>query len=390
MSSAARIGVVGTGFIATHFMKNLDRQGGFGVGRVLTRRPPAAIPGLPEGIATSSVDELVDGCDVIVEASGDPIWATEVARAAVSSGRPMVTMNTEFHITTGSAFVADGLITEAEGDQPGCLAALHEDATAMGFEPIAYGNMKGFLNLDPSPDDMRFWSEKQGISLPMVTSFTDGTKVQAEQVLVGNHYGAGIAKEGMLGVDVDGIAEAAAVLAAEATRAGRPISDFVVDRALPHGVFLVCTHDEGQSAALEYYKLGPGPFYTLLKNNIFVHLEILKTVRRMLETGKVLLDNSSAPELSLAGVAKRDIGRGELIESAIGSFDVRGHSVEVGKRPDHVPIGLIQNARVVEPLERGEVVTFDHVEVPESLALDLWRDDILPRCLDRVSGAASS
>ena len=387
MSSHIRIGVVGTGFIATHFMQNLERHDGFVVRRVLTRRPTSSLSGLPEGIATNSVDELVKDSDVIVECSGDPIWATEVARAAVSSQCLMVTMNTEFHITTGSAFVEEGLITEAEGDQPGCLAALHEDATAMGFEPIAYGNMKGFLNPDPTADEMMFWGKKQGISLPMVTSFTDGTKVQAEQVLVGNHFGAGIAKEGMLGAEVDGIEGAAEVLAGEATRVGRPISDFVVDRSLPHGVFLVCRHDEGQRAALEYYKMGSGPFYTLIKNNIFVHLEILKTVRRMLETRQILLDNSAVPELSLAGVAKRALDRGEVIESAIGSFDVRGHAVEIEKRPDHVPMGLMQDARVIEPLERGEVLTFEHLEVPDSLAVDLWRNQILPRTLEKADAA---
>ena len=387
MSNDVRIGVVGTGFIATHFMRNLDRHEGFVVRKVLTRRPASSLPGLPEGVATNSVDELVKDSDVIVECSGDPIWATEVASAAVSSQRPMVTMNTEFHITTGSAFVGEGLITEAEGDQPGCLAALHEDAKAMGFEPIAYGNMKGFLNPDPTVDDMTFWGEKQGISLPMVTSFTDGTKVKAEQILVGNHFGAGLAEEGMLGAEVDGIEEAAAVLAAAATRRGRPISDFVVDRSLPHGVFVVCEHDEGQSAALEYYKLGPGPYYTLIKNNIFVHLEILKTVRRMMDWGQILLDNSASPELSLAGVAKRPLDRGELIESAIGSFDVRGHAVEIEKSLDHVPMGLMQNVRVIEPLERGEVVTFEHLEVPDSLAVDLWRNEILPRTLEKAKAA---
>lgn len=378
MTSDIRLGVVGTGFIATEFMKNLARHDGFGVSRVLTRRALKTVTGLQDHLLTNSIDELIRASDLVVECSGDPIWATEVVMAAVSGNCPVVTMNTEFHITTGSAFVGKGLITEAEGDQPGCLAALHEDALAMGFNPIVYGNMKGFLNLDPAPEDMKYWGAKQGISLPMVTSFTDGTKVQAEQILVANHYGTSVTRDGMLGPAVKDQAEASQVLAEEAAKAGKPISDFVVCGELPHGVFIVATHDEAQAESLAYYKLGPGPNYTLIKNNIFVHLEILKTVRRILSGGGVLLDNSPTPEFSLAAMAKKELKPGDKIELGIGSFAVRGHTVHISERPDHIPIGLIQKGVVIEPVARGEILTRSSLQLPDSPARSLWDDHILP------------
>jgi len=373
-----RIGVVGTGFIATNFAKSLDRHPGYTVGRVLSRRDTAEIAGFPAGVLTNSTADLTAASDIVVECSGDPLWATEVVGEALASDLAVVTMNTEFHITTGSAFVGKGMVTEAEGDQPGCLAALHEDAIAMGFEPIAYGNMKGFLNHDPEPSDMEFWGAKQGISLPMVTSFTDGTKVQAEQILVGNHYGATIAAEGMLGPDVADLDEAAKALTAAADDVGRPIADFVVGRSLSHGVFIVARHAEDQRDALEYYKMGPGPEYVLVRPNIIVHLEILKTVRRALGGGPVLLDNSATPELSLAAVAKRDLAPGEPIENAIGSFALRGHTVRITERPEHVPMGLIRDATVVAPVERGEMINTSHLELPETTARALWEREILP------------
>ena len=369
-----RIGLVGTGFIARHFAMSLHRHEGFRLAQVLTRRPLDTIDEPFEDRATNLIDEFLSSVDVVVECSGDPLWATEIVAAAVDSRLPVVTMNTEFHITTGSAFVEHGLVTEAEGDQPGCLAALHEDAVAMGFKPIAYGNMKGFLNLEPTPEDMEHWGKKQGISLPMVTSFTDGTKVQAEQILVGNFFGATIAKEGMLSAGVGDQEEASNILSRAYEETGSPISDYVVGRALPHGVFIVATHDERHAAALAYYKLGDGPYYTLVKNNIFVHLEILKTVRRVLEQGTVLLDNSREPELSLAAVAKRDLKPGDRIESAIGSFDFRGHAVRIADHPAHVPIGLLRDVRVTTPIERGAIVNFNDLELPDSMALRLWHD----------------
>ncbi len=370
--SDVRIGLVGTGFIARNFGWSLDRHDGYALSSVLTRRPLQSLEQMPIDQATNSIEELVSSVDVVVECSGDPVWATDVISASVDAGRPVVTMNTEFHITTGSAFVGRGLVTEAEGDQPGCLAALHEDVVAMGFEPIAYGNMKGFLNLDPTPDDMEYWGAKQGISVPMVTSFTDGTKVQAEQILVANHYGAGLAQEGMLAANATDIEDAARVLAQAYENSSRPISDYVVSTALPHGVFIVATHDEKHGPALAYYKLGDGPYYTIVRNNIFVHLEIMKTVHRVLEQETVLLDNSSNPEISLAAMAKRDLNPGDEIPVGIGSFDLRGHAVRIREWPDHVPIGLIQGATVVEPVAKGDVVRFDQIQLPDSLALKLW------------------
>ncbi len=78
-------------------------------------------------------------------------------------GKAVVTMNSEFHVTVGSHFVGAGLVTEAEGDQSGSLAALAEEVRAMGFVPRIFGNTKGYLNLNPKPEDMAYWAAKQGI-----------------------------------------------------------------------------------------------------------------------------------------------------------------------------------------------------------------------------------
>ena len=369
-----RIGVVGTGFVSKHFVMSLDDQPGYDVSRVLSRRPLDSIDDYPRPEAlTSSVEDLVEHSDVVLECSGDPIYAAEVVNAAVEAGRPVVTMNTEFHVTVGSYFAGRGLVTEAEGDQPGCQAALHEEALELGFRPLAYGNMKGFLNEDPTPEEMGFWGPKQGISLAMVTSFTDGTKVQAEQALVANHFGAGLAKEGLLGIAEDDLRTAGNVLAEHAKALGRPIAEYVLSGKLPHGVFIVAEHDPRQTAALEYLKLGPGPYYVIQKTNIFVHLEILKTIKRVMNGGGILLHNTETPGISVATIAKRDMQPGEQLPYGIGSFDVRGICVEIAQRPGHVPIGLVQNAVVKRPVERGQVLTFDDLELPESFALTAWQ-----------------
>ncbi|HDL48483.1 MAG TPA: NAD(P)-dependent oxidoreductase [Actinobacteria bacterium] len=375
--TAVRIGVVGSGFISKHFVMSLDQHEGYDVSTVLTRRAMSSVHDFPRpDVLSNSLQSLLESSDVIVECSGDPIYATDVIDAAVTAQIPVVTMNTEFHVTSGSYFVGKGLITEAEGDQPGCEAALHEEALELGFTPVVYGNMKGFLNEDPTPKEMAFWGAKQGISVPMVTSFTDGTKVQFEQALVANHFGATIARPGLLGLPENDLRVGGRLLAEEADRLHRPISDYLLSGRLPHGVFIVARHDDRQKDALSYLKLGDGPYYVLVKNNIFVHLEILKTVKRVLRGGGVLLDNGQTPEISVAAVAKRDLAAGQRIAQGIGSFDVRGVCVRIVDNDGHVPIGLLKDAVVTRPVARGEVLTFGDVRLPASLAMRAWAETV--------------
>lgn len=375
MNGKKRIGVVGTGLIGKGLTMELERQPDLEVGAILTRRDIGTMESHPSRERlTNDVDELLENADLIVECSGDCIYGTEVIDRAIQAGLPVVTMNAELQVTTGSWFARRGFITEAEGDQPGCLAALKENAVSMGFEPLVYGNIKGFLNLNPAREDMEFWSRKNGTTLGMTTSFTDGTKVQIEQVLVANGLGAGIAKAGLLGPEASDAHEGGVLLAEQAERLGTPISDYVLAPKLPPGVFITARHDERQQDALRYYKMGMGPYYTLLVNFHLCHLEILKTIRRVLSGGGVLLNNGTDPKFSVAAVAKRDLRIGETIDKGIGSFQVRGIAVEIAEVPNHVPIGLLSDARLIRPVEEGRLVTFDDVELPETLAFRAWRE----------------
>jgi predicted homoserine dehydrogenase-like protein len=370
-----RVGVVGTGFVASRFTRAFHGRQGITVSHVLTRRRLGEIRGFPLPDAlTGSPERLVDGCDVVLECSGDVLHAMDVVAAALAAGRPVVTMNAELHVTCGSYLVGRGLLSEAEGDQPGALAALHEEALGMGFRPLVLGNLKGFLNPDPSPGEMRHWAGAQGISLPMVTAATDGTKIQVEQALIANHVGARIVREGLHGLAHDDWRAGAFALADAAATAGGAVSDYVLSRQAPHGVFIVAEHDPEEAANLAYFKLGPGPRYLLLRPNIFVHLEIPRTIRRLLERGEVTLDNSASPRLGVAALAKRPIAAGTSIDMGIGSFDLRGSCVRIAERPEHVPIGLVRHAVVTRALAPGQMLEWSDIELPDSLALRAWRE----------------
>jgi predicted homoserine dehydrogenase-like protein len=243
----------------------------------------------------------------------------------------------------------------------------------MGFTPIVFGNRKGYYHANPPRDQMEFWASKQKLSLDQVTAATDGTKMQIEQALVANGFGATIACDGMLGPARETLAEGGLELAQHAARIGTPVADYVLAPRAPAGIFIVATHDPRQADALEYLKLGPGPYYVLVQNYHLCHLEIAKTIRRAAEGRSPLLNNSANPTISVAAIAKRALRPGERVARAIGSFELRGVAVCMSDHPGHVPIGLIANAVITKPIEPNRPLTFDDVELPDSLALRAWR-----------------
>lgn len=381
--SPRRIGLVGTGPMARSFARLLaTRAPDLRIGRVLTRRPLESLADFPApGCLTDSLDELVDHCDLVVEASGDVLHATRVTTRAFAAGLPVVTVDTEFHLTTGSHFVGRGLLTEAEGDQPGCTAALLEEALQMGFTPLVFGNVKGFLKHDPTPEDMAYWAQRQGISVPNTTGATDGTKVQMEQAFIANGLGGTVSRQGLEGPATDELAEAAARLGPIADRLGMPIADYVLSSRIAPGVFIVCRHDPAQADVLRYYKLGDGPYYTLVKPYHLVSIEIAKTVRRVLRGGGVLLDNGASPRVSVAALAKRRLEPGTRIAHGNGSFEVRGEAIVIADEPQHVPIGLLRDATLRRRVDPGQILRYDDVDLPDDevtrIGMAIYRRDAL-------------
>lgn len=243
----------------------------------------------------------------------------------------------------------------------------------MGFKPIVYGNMKGFLNHHPTPEEMAYWASKQGISVEQTTSFTDGTKIQIEQALVANAFGATIAQQGMLGPQTTDVSKAAIELARRAAESGQVLSDYVLAPGNA-GVFVVGTHDESEWRALNYLKLGDGPYYVLVRPFHLCQYEIIKTVRRVLNGGGILFNNSSAPTVSIVAIAKVPLKAGTRIDRAIGGFQLRGEAARIADAPNHVPMGLVQNAVIRRDIEPGQVLSFDDVDLPDTLALHIARE----------------
>lgn len=372
-----RIGLVGTGFIATGFAHLAANSKDIVVSKILTRRPIDSIKDLPQDKLTNSVNELIDNADIILECSGDAAYATEVILEATAANKKVVTVNSEFHVTTGSYFAQRGdYVTESDGDQPGCLARLKQEIEGMGFEPQAYINLKGFLNPDPTEEEMDYWSKKQQLALDQVISFTDGTKLQIEQAFVANGLDATIAKEGMIGATIDHMHDLD-YLADAAEEAGMPVSEYVLCKGSPPGVIILAKNKEAdwRPGYLPFSRMlsTEGKGYVVLRPYHLCHLEPINTIRRVIKGEPILLNNSAKPRITVGAVAKKALKPGDTIKKGAGGFETRGHAVHLANNQDAVPVCLLKNTKLIRNVEPGQIIRFEDVDLADSKALNLYQ-----------------
>lgn len=382
-SKQYRVSIIGTGFIGRGLMRAIKRHPHLKLSWVVSRsaHTRSDLPVSMEHV-TNDIEKVIRDSDIVVSCAGEPIYAAPLVEKILEAHIPVVTMDAELQLTVGSYLAQKGVFVEAEGDQPGALAALDEEARAMGFTPIVYGNSKGFLNHNPTPDEMAYWANKSGNSIKQITSFTDGTKVQIEQALVANGLCATIAHRGLAGPSSETVSVGALELAKLAENMGKPISDYILCPAAGGSVFIVAKHDNAERDSLKYLKLGEGPYYILSRPFHLCYLEIPKTIMRVLERpGSWVFNNGTMPTAQVMALAKHNFKIGDSISRGIGSFDVRGEAVFIKDYEDGVPIGLLENARVIKSINKGEIITFGNIELPKTRALAMWQEMLYNKLL---------
>ncbi|MGW5218734.1 hypothetical protein ACWEQA_12790 [Nocardia sp. NPDC004085] len=375
-SNALRVGLAGSGYISMGLLRVLSWYDDVAVTAVLTSRDMSRDNEYPQPeLLVRNIDDLTARCDLVVECSGSVTRAMSVVGAAFAAGIPVVTVNAEFQVTVGHLFSSRGVLSEAEGDQPGALAALHEEITLMGFQPIVYGNVKTFLQHNPTVEDMRQQATIHGISEQQVTSFTDGTKLHVEIALVANGLGAGLAPDGVLGVRKPRFLDCAAELVAASI--GVPISDFCMPTDTDAHVFIVATHPHPVDGELAHYKLGRGPHYQFTRNRHLGHFEVPRTIKRVIETGQPLINNGNRPAVKVAAIAKKPVRAGTDVASAFGSTMFRGIAVRAADNADLLSIGLMEGCTVVRDIAPGAYITAEDVRLDSTLAAQLsaWSGD---------------
>lgn len=423
-----RIGVIGAGTFGTQLIAqscrmlgmrvcvvaelNLERarealrQGGVPLETIKEVHTPGEVNDAiraDQSVLTTEVDALLHShIDVVVEATGSVEAGTAHAYHAIAAGKHVVMVTVEADVVVGHilkrrADEAGVMYSMAYGDEPALAFELWDWAQALGFRVIAAGKGTRFLpsfrkyNPDDVPSKYGFTGED--FNAQMFGSFLDGTKHAIEMTALANATGLVPDVRGMHFPSAD-LRELPDVLCAkekggildqegvvEAVSAIRP-DETEVERHLRGGLYAVI--DAPTSFAIDSLAaygeiigmvIGKRSRYAMIyRPQHFIGHEMPLSVVRMMTLG----ESCGTPQTKSAEVvaaAKRPLTPGTTLDGE-GGYTAYGmiERATVAKDERLVPMGLTQDARVVQEIPEDGMITFDNVQLADSFAYRLIQE----------------
>lgn len=318
---------------------------------------------------------------VVIDATGSPEMGARIALDAINHNKHIVMMNVECDVTIGPILrqMADNagvVYTLSAGDEPGSIMELYRFANALGLKVVAAG--KGKNNpLDPyaTPDE---WAERaaaRNMNPRMLVEFVDGSKTMVEMAAVANATGLVPDVRGMHGprclvkdlINVFRLKEQGGILSSEG------VVDFAIGDVHP-GVFLVVTTDQPRLIdSLVQRDMGTGPNYLLYRPFHLCSMETPLTAAQAVIYNEATMQPMKKPlTAECIAVAKKDLAKGTVLD-AIGGYCYRGsiERGEIARDGNMLPLGLAKGAVLTRDIKKDEIITYDAVDLPDSLLLEL-------------------
>lgn len=352
--------------------------------------------------------------EVMVEATGNPIFGYTVARQALEADRHVVMVSKEVDSVAGPALHAlaseHGVVyTPPAGDQPGNLIQLVEWLRLLGLELVAVGKASEY-DLIWNPEDKTITQFDKTISAPEFAEiFTMGADITAtlqqraaavaelgrdatadfcELSVVAAYTGFRADRE-LLHYPVARTAELADIYALEQD-GGILSSTGVVEvfRALRStheasfagGVFAVVrTHDRYS------WELLRSKGHLISKNGAYAciylpyHLMGIETPTTILAAARLGVGVGTGQphgRTVLAGRAKTDLSAGTRLVMGGHHHDVAGVQavlIDRAERPDMAPLYLAANQLLNDDVAAGELICLADIATPDARLLDAWQ-----------------
>jgi predicted homoserine dehydrogenase-like protein len=389
-----RIGVIGSGEMGTDLVTQGRLMKGIEVCAISTRRPHTAREAISiaygedslgveadtpsrctaaieaNRIAITSNELLVTNplIDVVVDATGKPGVAADFDLMAMGHGKHLVMMNVEADVTIG-AFLkkeADRLgvvYSVGAGDEPSSCMELIEFAAALGYTIVSAGKGKNNpLNHDAVPDDYREEAARRNMNPRMLVEFVDGSKTMVEMAAIANATGLVPDVPGMHGPRADRDELVKVLIPREdggiLTRKG--VVDYTIGKGVAPGVFVIveATHPR-IIERMDDLHVGKGPYYGFFRPYHLTSLEVPLTAARIMLYGRPDMVPLPTPVAEVCAVAKRDLVPGETFD-AIGETCYRSWTMLATEARDEaaVPVGLLEGGKVLQPVKKGELLTY--------------------------------
>lgn len=320
---------------------------------------------------------LVAGCaraEVLVEASSAIGLAGEYAATALQTGKHAVMMNAEADLIFGPYLMElarrrELVYTSCDGDQHGVIRRLVNELDLWGFDLIMAGNIKGFLDRYSNPTKIVPEADKRNLDYKMATAYTDGTKLNIEMALVANALKLRTRTPGMTGPQAGDVREVFRLFDFAAIRAegeGAPCVDYIVGAEPGGGVYAIgfCEHAY-QRSMMEYYKMGPGPFYLFYRPYHLCHVEAMDCIVQAVVEGSSLLEPVYGFQTNVFAYAKRDLKSGEKLDG-IGGYACYGLIDNCGGGHPGLPICLAEDVVLRHDIARDSPILLSDVELPVS------------------------
>jgi predicted homoserine dehydrogenase-like protein len=321
----------------------------------------------------------LEGLDMVIEATGKPEVGARVAFDAIANGKHVGMLNVETDATVGyylsSQARARGLVyTVCAGDEPAAVKELCDFAHVCGFTVVAAGKGKNNpLDHEATPESLSAQARRVGLNPSILTEFVDGSKTMVEMASVANASGLSVDKRNMHGpvVDIPSMHEVFRPREQGGVLGREGVVEYVIGDLAP-GVFVVVRHTGPiANETLRYLKVGEGPYYLLYRPYHLTSLEVPDTVGWAVIHGRPTLACTRPPVTEVITIAKRDLRRGDYVDS-YGGHTVYGgiENREQAAKENLLPLGLAVGARLREEVEKGSVVTYDQVELKPSPLLN--------------------
>ena len=401
-----RVGIVGCGEMGTDLVTQISLMRGIVVGAIATRRPEnarraldiatgshdgarfvggaAAIDRTIEAGAIAVVEDAADmlaagRIDVVVDATGKPAVGAEIGLKTIRAGKHLVMMNVEADVTIGAylrreADRAGTVYTIGAGDEPSSVLELYDFVTAMGHPVVAAGKGKNnAFNIDATPEAYEAEARRRDMNPRMLVEFVDGSKTMVEMAAIANATGLVPDKPGMHGAEatLENLHRILCPKEDGGILSRKGVVDFTVGEGVAPGVFVVAEMSHHRiRERMKDLKLGPGPYYTFYRPYHLTSLEVPLTCARVVLTGKADMQPLDVPVAEVCALAKRDLRPGDTLD-AIGEYCYRSFTMSVAdaRARNGAPVGLLEGAKVISVVKKGELIRYSDIELDAAAPL---------------------
>ena len=395
-----RIGLIGSGMMGGDIVMQVLQMQGIVVAAIADINIPSALAALHDAghehsahritetqsaldqairdgrIALTQDAQLVcrsDLIDVVVDATGKPVVGAEIGLSAMEHGKHLVMMNVEADVTIGAYLKHEAdrlgvIYSLGAGDEPSSTIELIQFVSALGYPVIAAGKGKNNpLNYDAIPDDYAAEARSKNLNPRMLVEFVDGSKTAVEMCAIANATGLVPDVPGMHGpaASLEELHKVLCPIEDGGVLTRKGVVDYTIGKGVAPGVFVVAEMSHPRlRERMNYLKLGTGPYYTFYRPYHLCSLEVPLTCARAVLYGRADMAPIAKPTAEVCAVAKRDLRPGDQLD-AIGEYTYRAWAMTAAdaRRDGAVPCGLLEKGRVLQPIRKGELLTYANTSV---------------------------